>query len=183
MNGELQTAPYITPSREIERALALAGLAALAAAAGIVEGFITLPLPFVRLGLANAFVLVALWRWGPGGGLVVGAMKVFGAALLLGTLFSPVFPMDAGGTLASIVVMVAVGYVGNWRPGVVVVASALGGVAHAGWQVLYLDILAGGDTAFYLAPALLTWGLAAGVVVGLVAKKLLASKTPGGARR
>ncbi len=158
---------------ELDRALGLATLAASALTAGVLEGLVTLPLPFLRLGLANVFVLAALWRWGFRAALTVAAVKVFAAAVILGTLLSPVFPLNAGGALASLIGMTAVAWLVRKRPGGVVPASALGGAMHAGWQVAYLYFLTGARSAAYLAPPLAGWGLAAGIIVGLITVKFL----------
>jgi len=158
----------------LARPLTLAALAALALAANVAEGYITLPLPLIRIGVANAFVLVALWKWGPADALLVAAAKTLGAALVLGTLATPVFALNGGGTLAAWLVMSGVAAAANRRRGAVVVASALGGLAHAGWQVLYLQWLTANVDVIRLGAFLLPWGLAAGVAVGVLTSKLLA---------
>jgi heptaprenyl diphosphate synthase len=158
----------------LARPLTLAALAALALAANVVEGYLTLPLPIIRLGVANAFILIALWKWGPADALLVAASKTLGAALILGTLATPVFALNGGGTLAAWLCMSAVAIATGRRRRAVVVASALGGLAHAAWQVLYLQWLTGNTDVLRLGSFLLPLGLAAGVVVGILTLKLLA---------
>lgn len=165
-------ASYVSRPAEVERALALAALAALAAGAGILEGLLTLPVPFLRLGLANVFVAVAVWRWGARGGLAVAAAKVLAPALFLGTLLSPVLPMNLGGTVLSWAVMAAVAAAARGRVGGVIPASAAGGALHGAWDGVYVGWLAGFGGP-YLAPVLALWGLAAGVIVGIIAVRVL----------
>ena len=152
-------ASYVSRPAEVERALALAALAALAAGAGILEGSLTLPVPFLRLGLANVFVAVA-------------AAKVLAPALFLGTLLSPVLPMNLGGTVLSWAVMAAVAAAARGRVGGVIPASAAGGALHGAWDGVYVGWLAGFGGP-YLAPVLALWGLAAGVIVGIIAVRVL----------
>ena len=158
---------------ELERSAAWAALAALAAAAGVVEGMVTLPVPFLRLGVANVFILAALWRWGFRAASAVAAVKVAVTALALGTLVSPVFPMNAGGTLASLAAMTVVAFSVRRRAAGIIPASALGGAAHAAWQVAFLYFLTRAGAAAYIAPPLVVWGFITGVAVGWVTVKFL----------
>lgn len=160
----------ITP--ELRASLSLASLGSLAIATNVAESLITLPFPFFRLGLANAFVLLAVWRWGAGGGLAVAAIKVIIAAAALGTLLSPVFPMNGGGTFCSWLTAVAVAAASRRSPRGIILASVLGGVAHTAWQVFYLSWLTGARDSWYLFCGWGTWGAVSGAGVGLITERL-----------
>lgn len=161
------------PAGALARPLKLAALAALALAANVAEGYLTLPIPFVRLGIANAFILIALWKGGPGDAFLVAAVKMLGASLILGTLATPVFVLNGGGTLAAWLFMSVVAIVTKRDRRAIIIASVCGGLAHAGWQVLYLQWLTLNPDAVHLAAFLLPWGGAAGIIVGILTSKLL----------
>ena len=164
----------------LERPLAIAAYAAAALAVNVGESFLVLPVPVLRVGLANAFVILALWRWGPAAALGVTVTKVCGAALVLGTLASPVFGLNAGGALASWAVLTAAYFLSRRDYRVVVVASAAAGCAHAAWQLCFIRWLTGTPWAFTLGGPLLVWGLATGIVVGVVARNLQHIESGGG---
>ena len=72
-------------------------LAAFALVLSYVETFVPIPIPGVKLGLANIVVLVALVRFDARSALAVAAIKVLAAGLLFG---SPIMmAYSAAGTL------------------------------------------------------------------------------------
>lgn len=157
----------------LHRTVSVATLASLAAAVATAESFVVTPAPFLRLGLANVFVVVALWRWGARAALTVVLVKVIASAVVLGTLFSPIIAMNGGGALVSWAVMTAAGYLVQWRPGVIVAASAVAGGFHAAWQVAFVSFIAGTPLGIILIGAFLPWSVAAGAAVGVIAKRVL----------
>ena len=105
-------------------------LVALGAILGLVEGAVIppLPVPGVRIGLANIAVVLALALLGPGPALRVGVGRVLIVALAGGTLGGPAFAMALVGALAAWGVMAALA---RFAPGVSPLGwSVAGAAAH-----------------------------------------------------
>ncbi|WP_025324528.1 Gx transporter family protein [Deferrisoma camini] len=147
------------------RAAHMGFLIALAGALQVLELLLPTPVPWARLGLANAPVLAALALWGPGPGLWVGVGKVIVGALFTGRFLTPGFFLSAGGTLAAVAVMAAavrvpmLGFVG---------VSALGAEAHLLTQLALASALLRTPAVWALVPLAGTLALASGVVTGWV---------------
>src|SRR5574344_318813 len=70
-----------------------------------VEYAIPKPLPFMRIGLANLPILLALPKLRGRDIFLLVVLKIAGQALISGTLFSYVFVFSAAGSLSSALVM------------------------------------------------------------------------------
>lgn len=157
------------------RLVRLGLLMALAGALQSLEGFAPTPVPWFRLGLANALVLAALHRWGLREGLWVGLGKVVVGGLLTGRLFAPPILLSLAGTLSATAAMAAamaaalraappLGFVG---------VSILGAEAHALAQLtVAASVLLRSPAVWSLAPLLGLLALAAGALTGLAAHAL-----------
>ncbi|RMG94958.1 MAG: Gx transporter family protein [Candidatus Dadabacteria bacterium] len=152
---------------EPEARSALLGLlVALAGALQTLEFLLPSPVPWARLGLANAPVLAALALWGPGPGLWVGVGKVLVGALFAGRLLTPGFFLSAGGTLSAVAVMALALRV----PGLGLVGvSALGAEAHMAVQLALASVLLRTPAVWALLPLAGTLAVASGAAVGWVA--------------
>jgi heptaprenyl diphosphate synthase len=73
-----------------------------------VEETVGTPVPFFRLGLANAVPLALLVRTGAREALIVAVLRVLVAGLLTGSLFLPSFVFSASGGILSMLAMAAV---------------------------------------------------------------------------
>jgi heptaprenyl diphosphate synthase len=158
---------------EALRAAAVVGLlVAFATVVHVVEGLVMLPLGPFRLGLSNALTITALYALGAKYGVFVSVSRAVVGAAALGTLFSPVFPMNFGGALASAIVMAGIVSICRRRVDPVVVSLA-GAAVHNAVQLFYLSLIVGTADVFYLALPLAVWTLASGVVVGFVSRVLV----------
>lgn len=144
-------------------------LAALAMLLGYLETFAPIPIPGVKLGLANIAILIALAQGDVGGAFGIATIKVLASGLLFG---SPVtMAYSAVGTLLAFVLMAPLSRV----PGMHVVAlSVVGAVAHELGQLLVAMVLLGTPLVWYSAPMLLVAGCATGALCGLVAASTVA---------
>jgi heptaprenyl diphosphate synthase len=158
----------------------LASTAALLAAAcvlGYLESVIMppLPLPGVRLGLANIAVVIALAMHGPRAAAVVSLGRVFLVALATGTLGGPALLLSLGGAVAALVAMVLLASIG---PAFSVVGwSVLGSAAHVSGQLLVAAALVSSTAPFALLPISLGLSAPLGLSVGF-ASRLLISRIP-----
>ncbi|MDR1909154.1 MAG: Gx transporter family protein [Spirochaetaceae bacterium] len=131
-----------------------------------IEYLIPKPLPFMRLGIANLPIMLAIDIFPLATLLLVTAIKILGQALITGTLFSYVFLFSAAGTLLSALSMFGLRRFCRGRLG-------FAGTSVAGAMVSNLSQLAlarffvFGRSVRYIAPPLLAMGLVSGAALGL----------------
>ena len=148
--------------------LALCALmTALALALSYAERFLPLqlliPLPGVKLGLANVVTLVALYLLKKSHALVILLLRCFLGAVFGGGISGLAMSLT-GGVLACGVMALARGLPLLSVYGV----SILGAAAHGIGQVLAAGVLMGSVHTLYYLPFLLLSGTVAGVVIGVI---------------
>jgi heptaprenyl diphosphate synthase len=124
------------------------------------------PLPFMRIGIANLPLILALDIFPFGPFLVLVSLKVLGQALITGALFSYVFLFSLAGTFASALSMytlrrllgVRIGFIG-----ISVTGALLSNAAQLGLARLFIF----GDSVRYIAPPFLAVGLVTGIALGV----------------
>lgn len=161
-----------TPASAHASALS-AGLLALAVLLGVIEtvALPVVPVPGVKLGLANLAVIVALVHLGPARAAFVSAGRVLLVGLATGTLAGPVFLLSAAGASASFLAMWALSSRGSlFSP---VGWSVAGAASHVGAQLVVAALLAATPAPLALAPLSLAVSLPTGLALGLVARVLL----------
>ena len=141
-------------------------LAALCLFLAAVEYAIPKPLPFLRLGLANLPVIVALFVLPTRDIYKLILLKIIGQALITGTLFSYIFLFSAAGSLASGLTMLGVHL---WLKKKVscIGLSLAGAAANNIAQLVVAYFVLFGDATKYIAPILLISGAATGLVLGI----------------
>ncbi len=159
--------PAGVPAGERRRELA-AFLGAVSLFFATIEYLFPKPLPFLRLGLANLPILLALGVLPAPYVLLVTAVKVVGQGLLNGTFASYVFLFSAAGSLASTGVMLGAHRIGGRYISLIGV-SVLGALASNGVQVALSILFIFGANAIVLAPVSLGIGTAAGLLTGVLA--------------
>ncbi|MCL2270205.1 MAG: Gx transporter family protein [Treponema sp.] len=151
---------------------ALAMLGSLCLFLSAVEYLIPKPLPFMRIGLANLPLLLALDIFGPKDFFLLALLKVLGQGIIGGTLFSWVFLFSVAGTFASASVMYILRRLLGKRAGVASFGFAglgcAGAMASNGVQLVLARYLVFGNAMRYLAPPFLASGFITGIVLGLV---------------
>ena len=146
----------------------LAMLGALCFFLSALEYLIPKPLPFMRIGLANMPLLLALNVLGVRDFFVLVVLKIAGQGLIGGTFLSFVFLFSIVGTFASAAVMYALGALpGKLRFGFVGISCAGAMVSNTA-QLLVARHLLFGAAARYLAPPFLAAGFVAGVALGII---------------
>ena len=142
-------------------------LAAAAVVLFIFEGVAPRPLPWMKLGLGNLPVMVALMSYGPLAALSVSVLKLFIGGLLSGSLANPTFLIGAGAGICSWSVMSVARSVG----GTVFSAVGLGiwgAVTHQVAQLVLAYIYIGHWGIWTLMPVALLGGLISGILIGLL---------------
>jgi len=134
-----------------------------------VEYLIPKPLPFMRLGLANLPLMIALDIFPFGSYMILVCLKIFGQAIITGTLFSYVFLFSVTGTLFSALVMFFLrrvfGGPGRERISFIGIGTAGAMVSNMA-QLSLARLFIFHENARYIAPPFLAAGLVTGIALG-----------------
>jgi len=156
-------------SRFSDRADVTALLAAFCFFLSAIEYMLPKPLPFMRLGIANLPILLAVdllpFNWF----LVLAAAKVVGMSIVSGTLFSYVALFSLAGTMVAALVMRGVRRAGGRAVSLVGVSIA-GAVTSNAMQMLIARYVIFGEVAWLIAPLFLVTGLITGTLMGFFAE-------------
>lgn len=145
-------------------------LAALALLLSYAETFVPIPIPGVKLGLANIAVLVALGRRDVVGAVCVALIKVFAAGFLFGSPLTMAYSLT--GTLLSLAGMIPLSRLRTMRLWMV---SVIGALLHEVGQLVVASALLGTTIVWYVAPVLMICGCVTGVLCGVLATRLLSA--------
>jgi uncharacterized membrane protein len=140
------------------------------------EYMIPKPIPFMRVGIANLPILLALGSFDAPTVLLLVAVKVLGQGLVSGSLFSYVFLFSAAGSLVAGLVMLAAFRAGGSRISLVGV-SILGALGSNLAQVLLAVLLVFGQGGWLIGPPFVALGTASGLLLGLFAQAFQAKST------
>ena len=158
--------PDTLTAKETQRWSHVGALAALAMVLGYLETFVPIPIPGVKLGLANVAVLLALAQGDVWGACWVAAIKVLAAGLLFGSPITMAY--SAVGTALSLAVMVPLSKLRTMQLWMV---SVVGALAHEAGQLLVAQTLLGTRLVWYSAPLLMVAGCVTGAFCGIVAQR------------
>ena len=157
----------------LKRIAILAGLAFLLSA---VEYTIPKPLPFIRLGLANIPILIAVACFPVSHVLLLVFLKIIGQGLIQGTLFSYTFLLSAAGSFAAGSVMILMFTLGGKK--ISLIGVSIAGALVSNMIQLYLaGILFAGAAVVLIGPPFLILGLASSTILGLLTQRFVTSST------
>lgn len=160
------------------RSLATAGLLiALGAVLGLVESALLppLPVPGVRIGIANIAVVMAVALLGSRKALAVSVLRVIVVAMATGSFGGPSMLLAMAGAVCAWCAMSALASRGATFS--VVGWSVAGAAAHVGGQLSVASVLTGSAAPLLFTPVSLALALACGLAVGF-ASRLLLSRLP-----
>lgn len=145
-------------------------LLALAVLFGYVEAILPIPMPVpgMKLGLANIVIVTILYLAGLKEALIISALRVLIIGFLFGNLFSITYGL--AGAALSLTGMSLARRSGRFS---VLSVSALGGLLHNCGQILVAMIVVIGFPWQWYLPVLMLAGLAAGTVTGAVNRMIL----------
>lgn len=139
----------------------------------LLEGLfpIPLPLPGVKLGLANIVTLLVLYLYDLRAGLTVSLLRVFLGSLIGGLFLSPAFFLGLSGAVVSTLVMaLLLKYTKCFSP---LGISLAGAVAHNLGQLFMASQILQSTAIFYYLPFLLLAAIPTGLTTGYILKRLL----------
>lgn len=147
---------------------------ALALVVSYIEVLIPIPIgiPGVKIGLANAIVMVLLFFSTWQRTLIISIMRIFLVGFLFGNPMTIAYSL-AGGILSLLVMLLLKKIHGFSTVGI----SVGGGVAHNIGQLSVAVLLMENARIYYYAPVLLITGTIAGVVIGVLTG-ILVKKLP-----
>jgi len=165
----------------VRRVTRLGFLASVGAALFVLESLIPLPLPFLKVGLANISTLVTLIISGPADALIVVFLRVLVGSLVTGSFFSPSFVLAMSAGIVSAAAMGGLRMISGRAFGPVGVSLA-GSSAHVSTQIAIVDLLyVRNASVIHLLPLLLVTALVGGLTVGIVTARLLPALGASGA--
>ena len=140
-------------------------LIALAMVLSFVETLIPIPLPVpgIKLGLANLVTIVGLYLAGIPGTVCVTVLRVVLVGLSFGNLYSMIYGLS-GSFLSLFVMAIMKRYHLFSQVGI----SILGGVFHNIGQLIFAAVIVQTAGVFVYMPALLTTGCIAGAIIGIL---------------
>lgn len=140
-------------------------LVALAFILSYIESIIPLPIPVpgIKIGLANLVVITALYLMGPGDALILSLLRVVLVGFTFGNMSTMMFSL-AGGLLSWLVMVLAKRSKVFSMTGV----SILGGISHNIGQILVAIVVFNTATLVYYLPFLILSGLVTGTVIGIL---------------
>ena len=152
-------------------------IAVLSAYALVLHGFeaiLPMPIPWVRLGLANIITIVALLLFGFRTAMFVTLIRVTLASMFTGTFLGPSFMLSLGGGIASTVAVGAVHAAAKNLFGPIGL-SLIGSLFHNLAQLAFAWLLFVQriEAILIIAPIILMLGTVTGVVNGVIADLLL----------
>jgi uncharacterized membrane protein len=140
-------------------------LGALCLFLSMIEYMVPKPLPFIRVGLANLPLIVALGM--PFQAVAaLAVLKVLGQAIVSGTLFSYVFLFSLCGTAASTAIMYTLRGLLKLRISCIGL-SVCGAFFSNAAQIILARFLVLGKSVVYIAPALLAFAIVSGFALGV----------------
>ncbi len=157
-----------------KRLVLLALLVAMASAVHVLESRFPLPVPVpgVKLGLANIVSLLAIVILGWQDAVYIAVTRVTIGSLFGGSLLGPAFVMSLGGALVSIFIMA---YIRRSYQKVfsLVGVSLFGAAAHNLAQVVLAAALVNSSGLLWYLPYLLLFAVPTGLCTGLAANYFL----------
>lgn len=150
----------------VKRWSIIAMLLAMAIVLSIMESFIPVWIPGVKLGLANVIILIMLYEFKSWEAFIVQLLRILLASILRGTFLGPAFYMSiSGGVLAFIIMFIFV-KIKIFTPVGVSSASA---IAHATGQILVAMWILGTTAVVYYLPFIMLLSLITGIISGIIA--------------
>ena len=153
-------------SKKITRTARLITMAVLL---GYVESLFppVVPVPGIKLGLANAVVMLVLYMDSTKSAWTVSILKVILCSVLFGTMTSFVYSLS-GAVVSLFIMMLAKKAKIFSVPGV----SSIGGIFHNLGQLICANFLVGKGSIFYI-PVLCVSGAVCGALIGVAVQLIL----------
>jgi len=160
----------LTPTKKLA---IIAMLVAQAAVLHFLESLLPnpIPIPGVKLGLANIITLLALLLFDFKTAMQITVLRTILGSLLSGTLFGVGFLMSFSGAIVSTIVMGLLVYIG--RGSAIAAVSVAGAAAHNLGQLVMAALILQFAGIIYYLPFMLLFSVPTGIITGLLVKTLV----------
>jgi heptaprenyl diphosphate synthase len=138
-----------------------------------IEYLLPKPLPFIRLGIANLPLLLALDILPLSDYLLLLSIKVIGQSLVSGSLFSYVFIFSALGSLCSASSMYFLRYFINPSRLSLIGIGTIGALVSNLSQIILARYFIFGPSAFFIMPPFLGIGIITGILLGMFSETFI----------
>ena len=138
----------------------------------LIDGFIPMPIPEIKLGLANIIILIMLYEFKPYGVLIVDVVRVIVVAIIRGTITTPILALSIFGSLASFLIMLIFTSVKGFS---VILVGVLGSVFQMAGEIVTLLVIADIKNAAVAIPILAGVSISLGLLFGILARIYLKS--------
>ncbi|MDR0598233.1 MAG: Gx transporter family protein [Treponema sp.] len=163
--------PGKTPRPGNRRTLAILG--AFCLFLSTIEYLIPKPVPFMRIGIANLPLMLALDILPFGEFVLLTLIKVAGQGIVTGTLFSYILLFSLTGTFVSALSMYALRRLLGTRLASMAGISALGALLSNGAQLALARLFVFGPSVRYILPPFLAMGVITGTGLGLFCERFI----------
>lgn len=154
----------------LKRVCVISMLLAIAIVLNILESFIPMFIPGVKLGLANIIVLIMLYEFKFYEAFIVDLLRILIVALCRGSFLTPTFWMALSGGMLSYLVMLLFSRLKFFSP---IGVSVLGAVSHATGQILIAILLLKTSAVLYYLPWIAILSVLTGALSGFLVKVYL----------
>lgn len=157
----------------LRRYVYIASLLTMSIVLSMVEGLIPIPVPGVKLGLANIIILVMLYDFKTSEAFLVLIIRIFLVGILRGNIFQVPFFMSLCGGLTSFIVMRVFSLFKFFS---IIGVSVIGSIFHCVGQIVIAIILLGTAQVVYYLPLIAILSTVTGVLTGIISKRFLSLK-------
>lgn len=127
-----------------------------------------IPIPGIKLGLANSLIVIVLYGIGDKEALLVSFCRVLLSALLFGSMASFFYAIaGAGFSFLGMVIMK------HCFKSSLMASSTAGGFLHNTGQLMVAALLVGIKPILFYIPVLLLIGIGMGMLIGLISREIL----------
>lgn len=154
----------------IKRLAIISMLTAMAMVLSILESFIPVFIPGVKLGLANVIILIMLYEFKPWEALMVDFLRIILVAIMRGTLLQPTFIMSFSGGMLSFFMMFIFS---RFKIFSVIGVSVIGSISHCLGQIIAAMIILSTEAVIYYLPFIAILSLLTGFLSGCICKAYL----------
>lgn len=160
----------------IKNLVRLSMMLALAVILGILEGSLPpLPVPGVKLGLANIVNVVILYTSGLFEALSIAILRVILVSIFYGNIFSITFYISLSGAVASVTSMYLI-YLLFRKDVSVISVSSFGAFNHILAQLLTVSAIMNTRSILFFLPILSILGIITGIFTGVISSYILRLK-------
>lgn len=154
----------------IRRYVYIASLLTMSIVLSMIEGLIPIPVPGVKLGLANIIILVMLYDFKTSEAFMVLMIRIFLVGILRGNIFQVPFFMSLCGGLCSFIIMRIFSLFKFFS---IIGVSVIGSIFHCVGQIIIAIILLSTAQVVYYLPLIAILSTVTGVLTGIISKRFL----------